>query len=355
MPLYERIGNLHIHTRYSDGTGEHEELGRFAAQAGIDFLIVTDHNLYLEGPQGWHDGVLLLVGEEVHNPARSHVNHYLAFGAGEELAPYADEPQRLVEATRERGGIGFIAHPYERASEFTDQPAINWVDWGVKGYNGLEIWNYMSEFKGYLADLPRTLLYAFWPKLAIGGPFPETLAKWDELATSGKVTAIGGSDAHANLYRLGPIGRRVFSYLHLFRAVNTHVLLSEPWSGDATRDAELVYDALARGRAFVAYDALAFARGFRFWAEQGEETYMMGDEVQAQGPVCFRVEAPEAAHLRLMLNGFCVAQARGRELSYQGSTPGTYRVEAHRPYLFRQRGWIYSNPIWVRTQRYRPA
>ncbi len=370
MPLYERVGNLHIHSIYSDGTGSHEELARFAAQAGLDFLIVTDHNLLArfvppsradnaprpardpQGPQGWYGRVLLLVGEEVHNPARSQVNHYLVLGVHEELAPYAADPQRLIQAVRERGGIGFIAHPYERASPFAGEPAINWLNWEVRGYDGLEIWNYMSEFKSYLVDLPRTLLYAFWPKLAIRGPFPETLAKWDELAYAGRVVAVGGSDAHANLYRLGPLARRVFSYVHLFRAVNTHVLLDEPWSGDAARDAQLIYAALARGRSFVAYDALAPARGFRFWAEQGETSYLMGDEIPAQGPVWFRAEAPAPAHLRLMLNGFCVAQARGREMRFQGRTPGVYRLEAYRPYALRPRGWIYSNPIWVRTQRH---
>ncbi len=83
MPLYERIGNLHIHSRYSDGTGGHEEIAHFAAQAGLDFLIVTDHNLYLAGRQGWYGDVLLLVGEELHDPGRAQVNHYLAFNIRE--------------------------------------------------------------------------------------------------------------------------------------------------------------------------------------------------------------------------------------------------------------------------------
>jgi hypothetical protein len=351
MPLYERVGNLHIHTVYSDGSAEHNDLPAFAAQAGLDFLIVTDHNVYEGQYQGWHGRVLLLVGEEVHNPARSNVNHYLVLNAREELAPFGDSPQRLIDAARQCGGIGFIAHPYEHSGAFANEPEINWVDWQVHSYNGLEIWNYMSEFKAHLADLPKTLLYAYLPKLAITGPYPEVLAKWDELLALGKVTAIGGSDAHAALYHVGPLRRRVFSYRHLFGAVNTHVLVPELWSRDAARDAALVYDALSMGRAFVAYDALASARGFTFLAEHGEDAYTMGDAFLAEGPVRFVVRAPAPAHLRIILNGFCVAERRGRELIHLSRAPGAYRVEAYRPYLLKLRGWIFGNPIWIKTRR----
>ena len=350
MVFYERVGNLHIHTTYSDGTAEYDELAKIANDAGLDYLIVTDHNVYAGQHEGWYGHTLVLVGEEVHDPAHSQVNHYLIFDTHEEMASYGDDPQRLIDAVRERGGLGFIAHPYERSGEFANEPEINWVTWEVKGYNGLEIWNYMSEFKSYLSELATALLYAFAPKLVIRGPYPETLLKWDELLARNKVYAIGGSDAHATMYRVGPLRRRVFSYEHLFRALNTHLLLTEPWTGDVVHDAQLVYDSLAGGKAFIGYDALAPTNGFRFTAEHGKVTYTMGDEFLAKGSVRFHINVPTRARLRLLLNGFCVAETTSTALTHTSRAPGVYRVEAHRPYMFKRRAWILSNPIFVSTQ-----
>lgn len=38
------LGNLHSHTKYSDGSGTPEEAYKAARQAGLDFLAVTEHN-----------------------------------------------------------------------------------------------------------------------------------------------------------------------------------------------------------------------------------------------------------------------------------------------------------------------
>jgi hypothetical protein len=168
------------------------------------------------------------------------------------------------------------------------------------------------------------------------------------------VWAIGGADAHATLYRVGPLRRRVFSYAHLFGAVSTHLHTTSPWSGDVAADSRLVVEALRAGRAFVANDALAPARGFLFFAEQGDRAYTCGDEITARGPVHWRVQAPQRARLRLMLNGFCLAETIGTELEVKSQAPGAYRVEATRVSWFRERGWVYTNPIFLHPQR-RPA
>jgi hypothetical protein len=355
MALYERVGNIHIHTTYSDGTGGYDDLAEAAHKAGLDYLITTDHNVYLGRHEGWVGDTLVLVDEEVHDPSAADRNHYLVFNAHEEMASYGDEPQRLIDAVQARKGIGFIAHPYEHSGAYTDEPEINWRNWEVTGYNGLEIWNYMSEFKSYVSSLGKALLYVFAPKLAITGPYPETLAQWDRLLAGGKVFAIGGSDAHATVYELGLLKRAVFGYEHLFRAVNTHILVTAPWNGDVDHDGQLVYDALAAGKAFIGYDALAPTKGFRFVAEQGEDVYTMGDEFLARGTFTLRARVPARAHLRLILNGFCVAETTGVELAYSAHVPGAYRLEAYRPFMFKRRGWIYSNPIFVRTEREGPA
>jgi hypothetical protein len=353
---FEIIGNFHMHTHYSDGVGTHQDLAMAAVRAGLDLITVTDHNVWVGGKEGWYahpetgKEVLLLMGEEVHDEERSpQVNHYLCLGVDGEVCQYAPRPQELINAVRQHGGLGFIAHPIERAAPLFDEPEIPWVDWEVTGFIGIELWNYMSEFKSLLSTKPAAVFAAFFPSLLITGPFPETLALWDNLLRNGaKVVAIGGADAHANVYSLGPLKRPVFPYDYLFSAVNTHVLLDEPLSRDVTAAKAQALDALRAGRVFVAYDLAGDARGFRFTATSSQGTVSMGDEMRPNGPVTLHVASPLPAGMRLLKNGREVARARGRALTYETDEPGIYRVEAYRRYRIKPRGWVFSNPIYIR-------
>ena len=345
---HEYVGNLHIHTTYSDGTGTPSEIAAAARRAGLDFIIINDHNVRVPEHEGWHDGLLFLVGEEVHQPDNPHQNHYLVFNAQADMAAYGENgPAELMPAVRAAGGFGAIAHPFEYAGRFSGEPVIPWSDWRLDDAEAIEIWNYMSEFKSYLKGPLRTLLYAYAPSLAIRGPYRETLNRWDELLAKRKIVAIGGSDAHATLYQVGPLRRRVFSYDHLFRAVRLHVWLSEPWTHDLAGAAAKLYAAIEQGRSFVAYDGLAPSRGFRFWAQDGEHLYYPGDACEAARRVKLIIETPAAARICLLLNGFPVAEVKGRRLEHVSDAPGVYRVACYRRHALRERGWIYSNPIWV--------
>jgi len=350
MTLYERVGCIHIHSRYSDGSAEPSRIVQFASRAGLDYIVLTDHNTYQPQHEGWYGSTLLLVGEELHNPERPHANHYLALNAGADMLAHVDNTQGLIDAVRAGGGLGFIAHPFEHSGEMANEPEINWLDWDAAGYTGLELWNYMSEFKSYVTSPIMALLYAFWPKLAMTGPYPETLAQWDALQAQRPVVAIAGVDAHAGVYHLGPLARQVFSYEHLFRSLTTHVLLPAPWSGDAAADGQMLYAALGGGKAFLAYDGLAAAKGFAFNAQQGDKTYSLGDEFLAHGPVRLSVHSPAPARLRLLLNGFCLAESQGVELDYTAHAPGVYRVEAYRRYAGKWRNWVLTNAIRVCTE-----
>ncbi len=350
MVFYERVGVLHVHTTLSDGTAEYDELARLANDVGVDVLLITDHNVYAGEREGWYGNTLLLVGEELHEPAAKRAqNHLLALGAGEELNVLVSDPQRLIDAVRQRGGLAFLAHPVEHSGAFSQEPEINWVSWEVRGFHGLELWNYMSEFKSHLSELAPTLLYTLWPKLAIRGPYPELLHRWDGLLDRHKFVAIGGVDAHGTVYRLGPLRRAIFGYKHLFRSLTSHLLLDEDWSGDAAHDGALVYAALRQGRAFVVYERLGSGKGFCFTAQAGREIYTLGDEFVAKGSMRLHVRVPKRARLRLLLNGHCIAETRGLELVHEARAPGVYRVEAYRRYALRERMWIVSNPIIVRT------
>jgi hypothetical protein len=350
MSIYEYVGNPHVHTSYSDGTAVHAEVAQAAAMAGLNFVIVTDHNVWVNGCEGYHGQVLLLVGEEIHDVRRQpQANHLLAYNAKSELVPLASDPQGLINEVNQRRGLSYLAHPFEYRSPISpDLAAIPWVDWHVAGYAGLEIWNYMSEFKALARNKLAAMLYAYFPALGIAGPFRTTLRQWDQLLSQGRrIAAIGGADAHGNTYSLGPLRRVVFPYEHLFRCVNTHVLTERPFNGRLEHDKPLVYDALRAGHTWVGYDLLAPTAGFRFHARSINNQAMMGEELTRMGATKFEVQTPYSGDIRLVLNGRVVARAGGRNLQYTTADPGAYRVEVYRRYRLGRRGWIFSSPIYV--------
>jgi hypothetical protein len=348
--LHEIVANPHAHTPYSDGTWYHSQIAEAAAQAGLDLVIVTDHNVWVDDVEGYYDNVLLLVGEEVHDVQRlPQCNHLLIYGAEGEMAPQTGDSQHLIDAAKAEGGICFLAHPVERGSPLGREfDAIPWDDWEINGYTGIELWNYMSEFKGLMQSWWAALLYAHYPDLGIRGPFRQTLRLWDRLLGEGRrVVAIGGADAHANSYSFGPFKRVVFPYEALFGCVNTHILIPRPLTRELATDKAAVYEALREGHCFVGYDALGSTRGFRFYARSGSQLVTMGDELKRQAALIIHVEAPAPADVRLLRDGQVVARSRDQGLEYTTSLPGVYRVEVYRQHRFRQRAWIFSNPIYV--------
>src|SRR5262249_12919939 len=70
-------GAVHIHTTYSDGLGTVPEVAAAAREAGLDFVVITDHETLqpiADGWEGYHAGCLVLFGAEF----RVHEGHILA-------------------------------------------------------------------------------------------------------------------------------------------------------------------------------------------------------------------------------------------------------------------------------------
>jgi len=352
--MHEITINLHMHTTYSDGFGSHTDIALAAIKAGIDAVIVTDHNVLVEGREEIieKDGrrLLFLVGEEVHDQARvPQKNHLLVFGADRELAHEAWNAQRLIKNINKAGGLSFIAHPIDPPSPAIGEVDISWVDWDVQGYTGIELWNGMSEFKSLLKTKLHAIFYAYQPHRVAHGPLPAVLKIWDDLLAKGKrIVAVGGSDAHAFSVHLGPLHRVLFPYEFHFRAINTHLLAAEPLVGELEHDRELVKSALASGSAFIGYDLPVSTRGFRFSGHGLEKTVHMGGEISSKNGVTLQIKLPHACKCRLIKNGRVVMSWDKRlTCTYITSEPGSYRVEAYINYKGRERGWIFSNPIYI--------
>ncbi len=345
---------LHIHSTYSDGTGNYAHIANSALKAGVDAIIITDHNIWVNGLETWHkEGkkrVLVLTGEEVHDPSRVQGgNHMLILNANREMSQYAPNPQHLIDQTRRSDGLAFIAHPCEDALPLIGEQAFQWDNWDIDGYHGIELWNHLSEFKTVTKTWLDALQFAFNPKKLAHAPQPETLKLWDKLLLQGKkVHAVGGVDAHALKIKKSIINLTLYPYTFHFKSIRNHVFLESGFNGSVMDDRRKIFDALKAGHHFVAYDLPASATGFRFTADNRDGQFMMGDTVNAANGVTFQIRLPLKTKCRLIKDGRPLKEWDDREICTHLTTDtGIYRVEVYLDYLGKQRGWIFSNPIFV--------
>lgn len=353
--MNEIVLNLHIHTKFSDGSLTHQQIAQAASRAGLDAILITDHNVHPSGLEGYYQEgdkkVLVMIGEEIHNPDRQpQKSHLLVFGINDEMAKFGSDPQNLIDEVNKRHGICFIAHPYDPSLPAFHEDNISWEDWQASGYQGLELWNGFSELKVRAHNKWQAIFLGLFPKLIAHQPPKQTLDVWDGLMAAGKrVNAIGGSDSHAGKYHIGPIHKTIFPYEFHFRAINTHVLLSSPLSGDSTSDSKEILDALKNGHCFIAYDLPALSRGFRFGCKNNEINLGMGDEAKFFEGIILSVHVPNRCECVLLKDGEIIQLWKNKSnVDYSIQSPGVYRVECYRRYLGKKRGWIFSNPIYVR-------
>jgi len=353
--MHEIVINLHMHTRYSDGSGTHKDIAQAAIQNNLDAVIVTDHNVLVQGVEGYYrvgpSRVLLLVGQEVHDQDRDpQKNHLLVFNANRDLSFLADDPQTLINGVRDAGGICFIAHPRDPEAPAFKETDISWEAWNVQNYTGIELWNGLSELKTVIPTKLHGAFYALFPKFIGHHPIHEVLQRWDNLLANGRpIVAIGGSDAHAMHMHMGPIHRIIFPYDFHFKTINTHLFIPQPLTGEVPTDKKMIYDALTAGRCFVAYDLPMSTCGFTFKAKGLEQSVIMGEEISVKGGVTLQAHVPEPAEIHLIKDGKQIGVwKKNHACAYTATEPGVYRVEVYRNYLGKKRGWIFSNPIYVR-------
>ena len=312
---------IHVHSTWSDGTGSVPQIMRAAKKAGVDVVLLTDHdNLRARehGQEGWHDGVLLLVGEEITPPE----NHFLAFGTEQHTTKAGRTPAEVCAAVEAAGGFGFAAHPFSEGSKLFRRRGIPFED--LTCVSGVELWSFVNDTGERVERFRDVVRFLTSPNRFIDHPPARNLRRWDELNRVRPVVGIGGLDAHQVGIRVGRwVPLRLMSYKRSFRHIRTHVLIE----GEPSR--ETVFAALREGRCYIAMDSLAPASGFTFEREDDRLV----------------VRTPQPARLRLLRDGAEVATATGDRLEHTAAEPGPYRVEAYLRRYGRERTWILSNPI----------
>ncbi len=346
--MYEYTGNIHIHSSYSDGSLEIADIAAKACRSGLDFIIITDHNnlngLY-DGKEGYQQNVLVLIGVE----ANESKNHYLCLDVTKEVIKNSENPQMVIDEVNQQHGLGIIAHPFEKGSPcFADGISFPWTDWDVHGFQGIEIWNFTSQWKDHVCSTLQGLWLVFYPHAALSGPCPESLAKLDERQGQGeKIIAIGSSDAHGYSMKVGMFHFQVSPYDTSFKCINVHVLTQLPLTGDVAQDKEKLYTAIKKGTLWIGYDYFTNSRGFQFHITDGDKTWQMGDTVPLNKDLTIQVVTSVRARVKLIKNGKTKQLSFGKRHIFADIDPGVYRIEAYHRHLFGYRPWIFSNSIWV--------
>jgi len=349
-------GVSHVHTLRSDGTGTPEEVAATAAQAGLAFIVFTDHGdgTRQPDPPQYRDGVLCIDAVEISTAA----GHYIAIGIPKAPYPLAGEARDVVADVARLGGLGVIAHPDSAKGE------LRWQEWAAP-FDAIEWLNTDSEWRdettGRLAQAIAT--YPFRPIETLTALLDRpdtTLRRWDALTQRRPVVGLAGTDAHA---RVGlqddasdPYRNRIFlrmpGYRVSFASFLLRVELEQPLTGEASADAASVIAALKRGRLYTAINGLAGPPAFEFVARSGRHTARQGEALELDGPITveIRSNAPDGASIVLFEDGQPVAQENGAALRHQLPPRSTVlRAE------IRLRGragpssipWIVSNPIYV--------
>jgi hypothetical protein len=351
----EYAGVFHVHSSLGGHSpGRLEDIVRAAKSERLAFVVMTEHPSPLLDTatatlRGTHEGILFVGGSEL---AAS--NGGRLFAAPGVVPPPSNIPlQDLVTRAKTEGRLAVVGYPGEV------------TDWSLKGYDAVEVYNLYTNSKSInyatlffdglwsYRSYPDLLFARFYERPA------DALKRWDEVNASGasRVSALAGNDAHANVgFSLGGqtgdklLDFKLDPYERSFRVVRNHVLLER----GSTLDEASLLKALRAGRSFFAFDLFGDSTGFRFTAENGTDTRVMGDEIRLPdaGAVRLTARSPVKCRTLFFRDGLAVGEvpdSTRAELSVERA--GVYRVEVYLDQLgplLKGKPWIVSNPIFVR-------
>jgi hypothetical protein len=334
-------GAIHIHTVHSDGTGTVEEVAQAAKEAGLSWIVITDHN-NMDAQEGFYDDVCVIVGEEI-SPDDS--NHYIALDIKQTISPDL-HPRDFVQAVKNQGGFGFIAHPDESVDRQNSYPALRWTDWGMKNFGGIEIWNYMSDWVDYYnADVPQEALKALlFRNNILSGPTKQTMRWWDELnsETTDIIPAIGGVDVHAMEFQKSFLKLKIFPYKTTFDTVTNFLHFDEALPSDFASKKRAILGALKNGQNIIVNRTWARKSKYPiFYVQNGYKKAFSGGAIELDAYTKLMVKLPQKAEIKIIYEGQLVWQTETDNLEFDKLDKGKYRLEAH----YQGKPWIFSNPI----------
>lgn len=338
---FKYTGAIHIHSKFSDGTGDIKTISEAAKKAGLSFIIITDHNS-MEIEEGFINDVCVIRGEEI---TPKDANHYLALNIEKTVAP-SENPMINVQEVKKQGGFGFCAHPDESAKRKNKYKELIWTDKTVYD-SGIEIWNWFSSWADGFNDKNFfTQLYGYlFKNKIVCEPKEETLKWWDEVNNSEQriISGIFGIDAHALKYTKYILPVIVFPYKFMFKTLANVILLDEELAEDFKTAKNQILTALKNGNSYMLSRQCPKLSDIDFCIKTDAGTACCGEEINLSSNTVLTVILPSKAEIKLLRNGELIEKTFASYLKYKIEKKGKYRLE------IRENGHarIFTNPICV--------
>lgn len=329
-PWLDCKGIVHCHSHLShDSDGTIEEIAAACRDAGIDFVVMTDHQTdasIRDGVRGMVGDTLFVVGAEVRSPQGT----LLCFPLVRPLRHF-QHPALLAKEAAAQGALALVCH-----GELWKLP------FGGHGLAGAEIVNLhagaMTANKlGTLATGLFLPMRTLCERICVRDE--RVLSAWDAaLAATHPLAPVGGNDAHANVRVFGPLGGTLGTYREMFLTLSTHVLAER-------LDEAGVVAAIAAGRTYVSFDAFGEGAGFDFRAVDAQGVVHVGGATVAAAPaLTLQITTPAVGRIRLLRDGVEWHARTARTMVVHAPPAGIYRVEVA---AAGGEPWLFSSSIRV--------
>jgi len=371
-------GVFHAHSYWShDSRGVMEEMLPAAKKAKLDFLFLSDHphsklDSFPRGYKGNYDGLIVEPGTETSNGL-------MVSPMDTVMLDWSKPLDTVIKEITSSGGLVLYVH--------TEKPH----DWANPDYQAMEIYNihtdFLDEEGGLMPHIVNAIFnrkkYGHWAFREIYDEQKVIMARWDSINTFKRLVGMAASDAHNNnnirarytkdgkVEWVGPNAKTISivkpgwkeklllsepdkvgwafkfeidTYFLSYNYVNTHVFCD-------TKSREDIKNNLIAGHAFIAFEALADAKGFQYFSTDDKDVVnaIMGDSIAVKSVKTLKAVSPLPVQFTLIKNGKII-ETVDDTYSYEfdpKNKKGNYRVEARLTFNDQKVLWIVSNPIYL--------
>lgn len=360
--FYDYRGVINVHTDLSLGSSQPLQVISAAKAAKLDFLMLTDLNVFqdIANLEGYHGNTLVFVGTKI-SYLDSRLIYYsmtreaLGDSLGEAQVKMADLLSQNIGANKD--SLLILAHPYKAGFSWSGD-----IPPGLDGFEVLNIkslsvraWD-ISKF----STLWSLMTYPFNAKLSMLRLFSEPseeLNLLDRLAQERRILGYAGAEASARAVPLASYLIKFPSYFRSFEMFTHHLLLKSELTGNTSADRQKIFSALKSGQFYLSFDMIGDPKGFNAYVEDKGKIYPMGSHIKLSKNLVLRVRIPveplEYFEVVVYRNGIRHETFNSSEVDIQLTEPGAYRVQVRvSPYLplpdaIKWITWIYTNPFFV--------